>query len=216
MHNLLPGLRRFRERVFPGQQELFQSLSHGQNPHTLMITCSDSRIDPNLVTQTQPGELFVVRNAGNIVPPYGASRGGEEAAIEFAIEGLGVSNIVICGHSQCGAMGALANQKNMEHMPSVQRWLVHAAATKRRIELLSQSECQVHRFVEENVLVQVDNLKTHPSVSGALRLGRIRIFGWIYNFEYGSVEVYDPQAQRFVPSAEFRGATEIDESRFSL
>ncbi len=216
MHDLLPGLRKFRERVFPAQQQLFEALSHGQNPHTLMITCSDSRIDPNLVTQTQPGELFVVRNAGNIVPPYGASRGGEEAAIEFAIEGLGVSNIVICGHSQCGAMGALAQQRNMEHMPSVQSWLAHAAATKRRIELLSIESCHVHRFVEENVLVQVDNLKTHPSVSGALRLGRIRIFGWIYNFECGSVAVYDPKTQRYVASSEVRGESEMDESRFAL
>lgn len=216
MHDLLPGLRRFRERVFPAQQELFEALSHGQNPHTLMITCSDSRIDPNLVTQTQPGELFVVRNAGNIVPPFGSSRGGEEAAIEFALEGLGVSNIVICGHSQCGAMAALANQRNLEHMPSVQSWLVHAAATKRRIELLSESQCHVHRFVEENVLVQVNNLKTHPAVSGALRLGRVRIFGWIYNFECGSVEVYDPITQRYVHSGEFRDGNETDESRFAL
>ncbi|MCX6129910.1 MAG: carbonic anhydrase [Proteobacteria bacterium] len=216
MHNLLPGLRKFRERVFPSQQELFAALSHGQNPHTLMITCSDSRIDPNLVTQTQPGELFVVRNAGNIVPPYGASRGGEEAAIEFAIEALGVSNIVVCGHSQCGAMSALAQQRDMEHMPSVKRWLAHAAATRRRIELMEQSECQVHRFVEENVLVQVDNLKTHPSVSAALRLGRIRIFAWIYNFEFGSVEVYDPTARRYLSSSEVRDGVEQDESRFAL
>ncbi len=216
MHNLLPGLRKFRERVFPAQQELFKALSHGQNPHTLMITCSDSRIDPNLVTQTQPGELFVVRNAGNIVPPFGASRGGEEAAIEFAIEGLGVSNIVICGHSQCGAMAALAKPANMEHMPSVQSWLAHAAATRRRIELLNQNECDVHRFVEENVLVQVDNLKTHPSVSAALRLGRVQIFAWIYNFENGSVEVYDPASQRYLISSEARDEDDQDESRFAL
>ncbi|MFM8314687.1 MAG: carbonic anhydrase, partial [Deltaproteobacteria bacterium] len=104
MKNLLPGLRKFSESEFKNKQSLFETLSKGQSPHTLLITCSDSRIDPNLITQTEPGEIFVVRNAGNIVPPFGSSLGGEEAAIEFAIDGLKVTNVVVCGHSHCGAM----------------------------------------------------------------------------------------------------------------
>ena len=201
MNHLLPGLRKFTHEVFPSQQPLFERLSQGQHPHTLLITCSDSRIDPNLVTQTQPGELFIVRNAGNIVPPYGGSGGGEEAAIEFAVDGLQVSNIVICGHSHCGAMAALANPEKIESLPSVARWLKYAQATKRRLEAASGDwPPPVSRVVEENVLVQADNLRTHPSVSAALRQGRVRIFGWVYHFETGAVTVYNPNAGSFVAS----------------
>ena len=215
MNHLLPGLRKFSEDVFPTQKPLFETLSHGQKPHTLLITCSDSRIDPNLVTQTKPGELFVVRNAGNIVPPFGASRGGEEAAIEFAIDGLKVSNIVICGHSHCGAMAALMGKVNLDNLPSVRDWLGHAQATKKRIER-SGSDIALNAVVEENVLVQTDNLKTHPAVSGALREGRIRIFGWVYHFESGAVTLFDRNAKAFLPSAEMQTEVLKDAERFAL
>jgi carbonic anhydrase len=207
MIHLLPGLRKFSHEVFPAQQPLFAKLSEGQHPHTLLITCSDSRIDPNLVTQTQPGELFIVRNAGNIVPPYGASGGGEEAAIEFAVEGLGVSNVVICGHSHCGAMAALANRANLDSLPSVAKWLGNARATQRRLDGASGGEVSLLSFVEENVLVQADNLRTHPSVSAALRHEKVRIFGWVYHFESGAVTVYDPRQNRFVPSVDVEVAS---------
>src|SRR5689334_18473837 len=151
MINLLPGLRKYSETIFPQQKKLFDELSAGQKPHTLLITCSDSRIDPTLVTQTKPGELFIVRNPGNIVPPYGASTNGEAAAIEFAI-GLGVSNIVICGHSQCGAMAALANRLDLNQLPSVKSWLTYAHATQKRIERFKEP-VELMQFVEENVLV---------------------------------------------------------------
>lgn len=215
MQNLLPGLRKFSEKVFPRQQELFQSLAQGQRPHTLLITCSDSRIDPNLVTQTQPGELFVLRNAGNIVPPFGASRGGEEAAIEFAVEGLGVRNIVICGHSQCGAMAALMEPDKVRTMPCVAAWLQHAQATRKRLEGLAGDMSLAH-VVQENVLTQVDNLRTHPSVSGALRAGRVQIFAWVYSFESGAVTVFDPSHRVFVPSTEVTAEGDAGVARFAL
>jgi carbonic anhydrase len=215
MKNLLPGLRKFSERVFPVHQEHFESLAQGQKPHTLMITCSDSRIDPNLVTQTKPGELFVVRNAGNIVPPFGASKGGEEAAIEFAIEGLGVSNIVICGHSQCGAMAALVDKVNLDNLPCVKSWLSHAQGTKKRMESKG-GDFELTDVVEENVLVQADNLWTHPSVSAALRAGSVQLFGWVYSFETGSIAVYDPRLKRYLPSTEVREEAEKNVSRFAL
>ncbi len=215
MKNLLPGLREFSENVFPQHQDLFQSLSQGQKPHTLMITCSDSRIDPNLMTQTQPGELFVVRNAGNIVPPFGSSNGGEEAAIEFAIEGLGVRNIVICGHSKCGAMAALGENVDLSGLPSVKRWLCHAHATKRRMADRKEASDLIET-IHENVLVQADNLRTHPSVSAALRASRVHLFGWVYNFESGSVDVYDPKLERFLPSTEVKEEAMKDSSRFAL
>lgn len=213
MINLLPGLRKFSEKVFPKQQALFESLSQGQKPHTLLITCSDSRIDPSLVTQTKPGEIFVVRNPGNIIPPYGSSTGGEEAAIEFALEVLGVSNIVICGHSQCGTMAALFEHNNLNDLPALRRWLKYAASTKRRSDLLNASSMQV---VEENVLVQAENLKTHPSVSYALRASRAHIFGWIYNFELGLVTIYDPKKKVFVSSSDVKDEIKNDTLSFAL
>jgi carbonic anhydrase len=216
VQNLLPGLRKFSEKVFPNHQKLFESLSQGQTPHTLLITCSDSRIDPNLVTQTQPGEIFVVRNAGNIVPPYGSSRGGEEAAIEFAIEGLGVRNIVICGHSKCGAMAALCSDQSIDHLPSVKEWLRHAHATKRRVDAMPESERDLTKIVEENVLVQADNIKSHPAVSAALRARKVNIFGWVYNFEHGAITVFDPVNKRFIPSTEVKEETEKNVTRFAI
>ena len=215
MHKLLTGLQNFSRHVFPKQQKHFESLSQGQRPHTLLITCSDSRIDPNLVTQTKPGEIFIVRNAGNIIPPYGASRGGEEAAIEFAVDGLGVSNIVVCGHSQCGAVSALTNNFDLSRMPSVQRWLDHAQSTRRRM-MDYDGTYDLNQVIDDNVLVQVDNLKTHPSVSAALRAGRVKVFAWVYNFELGSVSIYDSKSKSFVlcTDVDNQGINEVN--RFSL
>ena len=118
MQKLVQGIHHFQRNIFSSQRELFERLAVGQNPDALFITCSDSRINPNLITQTEPGELFIVRNAGNIVPPYGASEGGEAAAIEFAVVGLGVKDIIICGHSQCGAMKGLLDPKSLDGLPA--------------------------------------------------------------------------------------------------
>jgi carbonic anhydrase len=213
MINLLPGLRKFSEKVFPKQQALFESLSQGQKPHTLLITCSDSRIDPSLVTQTKPGEIFVVRNAGNIIPPYCSLGSGEEAAVEFALEVLSITNIVICGHYQCGAMAALFEHNNLNDLPAVAKWLRYAEATKRRSAFLKASFDQV---AEENILVQIQNLKTHPSVSQALRSGRANIFGWMYNFELGIVNIYDNEKKAFIPSFDVKDEIINNTSRFTL
>lgn len=217
MKNLLPGLRKFSETVFPKRQALFESLQSSQKPHTLLITCSDSRIDPNLVTQTEPGELFVLRNAGNIIPPFGSSSGGEAAAIEFAIDGLGVANIVVCGHSQCGAMRALQNSDDLAGMPSLRAWLLHAEATKKRVKKLDESgRASLRDLIQENVLVQISHLKTHPAVSAALRAGKVHIFGWVYEFETGNVLVYDTEKDAFVPSHEISIEADKNVNRFAL
>jgi carbonic anhydrase len=215
MKNLLPGLREFSKNVFPKHQEHFEALSQGQKPHTLLITCSDSRIDPNLMTQTKPGELFVLRNAGNIIPPYGASSGGEEAAIEFAIEGLGVSNVVICGHTHCGAMAAVAGKVNMTSLPCVKKWIGHADSTKRRIQEM-KGDYQLTDVIEENVIVQADNLKTHASVSAGLKSGRIKLFGWVYSFEDGLVRIYDKTRNKYIASSELNEEAINDAKRFSI
>ena len=202
MRNLIDGIQDFSKNVFPNKIKLFQELAEGQKPHTLLITCSDSRIDPNLITQTEPGELFVLRNAGNIVPPYGASKGGEEASIEFAIEGLGVKNIVVCGHSKCGAMAALLGKADTSQLPATKLWLDYAAATKKRMTNTSADE---HiRCTEENVLVQIQNLKTHPAVSLALAKGKIQIFAWVYHFESGNVHMYQNKIGKYVPVADLK------------
>ena len=131
MEKIIRGIHAFQQDVFGTQQQLFSSLSEGQHPDALFVTCSDSRIDPCLVTQTKPGDLFVLRNAGNIIPPYGASNGGEAAAVEFAVTGLGVKDIIVCGHSQCGAVSGLLNPDQLEKMPTVAEWLRHASASWR-------------------------------------------------------------------------------------
>src|SRR6188508_482553 len=131
MQNLVDGIHRFRSLVFEQHKELFERLSDGQAPSTLFITCSDSRVVPDLFTQTGPGELFTLRNAGNIVPPYGASNGGESPTIEYAVSVLGIEHVIVCGHSGCGAMKALLKPESVSHMPAIANWLNQAEATRR-------------------------------------------------------------------------------------
>jgi carbonic anhydrase len=168
----------------------------------LFITCSDSRIIPSLVTQTEPGELFILRNAGNIIPPFGASNGGEAATIEYGISVLGVQDVIICGHSKCGAMSSLLNRQSTEKLPSVALWLQHAEAT-RRIMLEKYTHLQGNDLltatVQENVLMQLENLRTHPAVAAAAARGAIRLHGWVYKFETGQVFSFDPHSGEFLP-----------------
>ena len=200
MEKIICGVHTFQRDVFGTQRELFDRLADGQQPDALFVTCSDSRIDPCLVTQTKPGDLFVLRNAGNIIPPYGASNGGEAAAVEFAVTGLGVKDIIVCGHSHCGAVSGLLNPEKLEKMPTVAEWLRHASATKRIVE----DKCAdvsgddlMTAAVKENVLVQLDNLRTHPSVASKLSQGELNLHAWVYTFENGRMFSYDPDAQQF-------------------
>ena len=134
MQRLVDGVQRFQTNVFSAQRHLFERLAEGQNPLALFITCSDSRINPNLITQTEPGELFILRNAGNIVPPYGASRGGEEGSIEYAVSVLGVEDIIVCGHSHCGAMSALLDPAPRAHVPEIYLFYGTYASSPQRHE----------------------------------------------------------------------------------
>lgn len=203
MQKLVDGIHQFQENVFSSQKRLFERLVGGQHPLALFITCSDSRIDPSLLTQTQPGELFIMRNAGNIVPPYGAVHGGEEATIEYAISVLKVQDVVVCGHSHCGAMNGLLHPETLEAVPSVRRWLDQAAATGQIIREnyghVSDAQAKLTATVEENVLVQLENLRTHPSVAAALSRQQLNLHGWVYKFETGQVFAYDVQQGQFVP-----------------
>jgi carbonic anhydrase len=202
MFSLVKGVHHFQNQLFEKHRELFEQLSDGQAPDTLFITCSDSRIVPNLFTQTGPGELFTLRNAGNIVPPYGASNGGESPTIEYAVSVLGVQNVVVCGHTGCGAMRALLKPESVSHMPAIANWLNQAEATRRIVNEIYpdvQGDDRVEIAIRENVLVQIENLETHPCIRAGLGRGKIKLHAWIYNPQTASVLAYSHENERFEP-----------------
>ncbi len=202
MQKLVQGIHKFQKEVFPAKQPLFEDLQTGQQPLALFITCSDSRIDPSLLTQTDPGELFIMRNAGNLIPPYGTLYGGEAATIEYAVAVLGVQDIIVCGHSNCGAMGGLLDSTAIERLPAVKSWLTYAESTHRIIEEnynhITDPAARLTATVEENVLVQLENLRTHPTVAAAIGRQTIHLHGWVYKFETGQVFSFDPAVGQFV------------------
>ena len=203
MRKLVEGIHQFQEDIFTSQRELFERLTGGQKPLALFITCSDSRIDPNRLTQTRPGELFIQRTAGNIIPPYGAVHGGEAATIEYAVSALKVRDIIVCGHSHCGAMARLLDPASVSKMPAVQAYLQHAEATRRIVsenyEHLTDPGKRLTLTVEENVLVQLENLRTHPAVAAAAGRSELKLHGWVYKFETGEVFAFDPDKCQFLP-----------------
>ena len=206
MNRLLSGVRRFSHDVFPQRSELFSELASGQDPHTLFITCADSRISPGLITQTQPGELFVCRNIGNVVPAYGEMMGGVSAVVEFACVALNVSDIVICGHSDCGAIKAMLNPSSDElrRMPTVRSWLRNADAARSVVEVLHpelEGEALVQALVEQNVRTQLGHLRTHPSVAARMAQGTLNLHGWVYGIGAGSVHALDEISNEWQPIA---------------
>lgn len=201
MKKLVCGVSAFQEFVFRPMREFFEQLSGGQSPRALFIACSDSRVSVDLITQAEPGDLFVLRNAGNLVPPYGASTGGEGATIEYAVAQLGVRNIVVCGHSECGAMKALLTPGAIAELPAVTRWLQHAEATKLivkdHVNRLSFPEL-VDQAARANVLVQLENLRSHPSVAAGIVKGELYLHGWFYKFISGEMFTYHPSKGEFI------------------
>lgn len=206
MQKLIEGIHQFQGKSFLPLQGLFEQLAKGQNPETLFITCSDSRIDPSLLTQAKPGDLFILRNAGNIIPPHGAGNGGEAATIELAVSALGIKDIIICGHSHCGAMHGLLHPEKFASLPAVSSWLSHAEMT-RRIMRENYAHLEGERLltatVEENVLVQLENLRTLPAVGSRLVRGDLHLHGWVYKIETGEVFAYDVEHAQFVKLAEY-------------
>lgn len=211
MQKLIAGIHQFQSESFLPMQGLFEKLAKGQNPETLFVTCSDSRIDPTLLTQSMPGDLFILRNAGNIVPPHGAGGGGEAATIEFAVAALEVKDIIICGHSHCGAVAGLLDPQKVAELPAVASWLSHAETT-RRIMQTNYSHLEgdaLHTAaIEENVLVQLENLRTLPSVAPRLKRGDLRLHGWVYKIETGEVFAYDVASAQFIKLAEYESQRE--------
>ena len=204
MQKVISGIARFKSSSFEERRKLFSDLANGQSPETLFITCSDSRIDPNMVTQAEPGDLFIIRNAGNIVPPHTKAAGGNTASIEFAVAALGVEHIVVCGHSDCGAMKGALNLSALDSLPHVQEWLDHSRAA---VEIV-KAKCgqatiaELSKVTEENVLQQLQHLRTHPAVASRLGVGEIELHGWIYDIEHGTVTAYDEEKKSFIPVEE--------------
>ena len=183
LDQIIGGIRRFREEVYPDQRELYKKLAHEQKPRAMFITCADSRIIPELITQSSPGDLFVTRNVGNVVPPYGQMNGGVSTAIEFAVMALGVQHIIICGHSDCGAMKAVLNPAELRRMPTVKAWLLHSEVAKTVVE--RNCGCADHNtlgiLTKENVV------------------GQLFIHGWVYDIETSEILAYDADRGEFRP-----------------
>ena len=199
MTRIIQGVEAFRDKVFSQKQELFAKLQDGQRPLALFITCADSRIDPNLLTQTEPGELFVHRNAGNLVPPFGAPTNGEAASIEYAVKHLQVRDIIVCGHSHCGAMQGAMNPEALSHLPNVSSWLTFA---KPAIEKSKSDDpnhvISIDEVIQQNVLIQIENVKSYPVVTEAMSNRSLRLHAWVYYFERGNVKAFDASENRFV------------------
>ncbi|MCC7142022.1 MAG: carbonic anhydrase [Candidatus Eisenbacteria bacterium] len=193
MKQLVRGLLRFQSEVFPERREHFESLREGQAPTACLIACGDSRVDPSMVLQSQPGDLFVLRNAGNLVPVYPEMVGGTAASVEFAVEVLRVRDLIVCGHSHCGAIRALLDPEQLSHLPALRQWLDYAAPLRGRLAAIHpvNPEERLDLAVKENARLQLSHLDSHPSVRAAVAEGRLRLHAWVYYFEHGEVLTWD-------------------------
>lgn len=218
MQELVHGIHYFQNIGFREREELFAQLQHGQRPEACMITCADSRIVPNLITNSAPGQLFIVRNVGNIVPCYGGDNHGELAAVEYAITELEIEDVIVCGHTGCGAMTALVHPPAFNPAcptRSVRSWLRHADATLQIIQEHYghlEGSALVNAAAEENVLVQLEHLRTIPVIAARVPSGKVRLHGWMYKIETGEIFYYDNDQGQFVKFGPAAGAAMILES----
>jgi carbonic anhydrase len=189
VEKLLGGISHFQKHVYPKHQDLFEKLALGQRPEALFITCADSRIDPCLLTQTKPGELFICRVIGNIVPPYPDAIGGVSATIEYAVGVLGVPMVIVCGHTDCGVMKGALNPEALKDYPNVTNWLRYARVKNDDLLVMT----------EQNVVAQLDNLRSHPAVAARMREGDLALHGWVYHIGPGKVTAYDEASRTFLP-----------------
>ncbi|GAC1352047.1 MAG: carbonic anhydrase [Polyangiales bacterium] len=202
MQKMVKGIHSFQKGFFAQHRDLFKELAlKGQRPDTLFLTCSDSRVLPNHITGTGPGELFIVRNVGNVIPRMDLV-GGTAAAIEFGVEVLEVDHIVVCGHTQCGAIEAILDPKRTESLPFVKQWLLQTERVRtvihERYKHLPVEEQKV-AAVEENVLMQLEHLREYAFVNKRLAEGKLSLSGWVFDVETGDVFDYDPIQCDFIP-----------------
>ena len=201
MNDVVGRVFGFENKVFADEADLYGKLAHeGQAPKVLIISCSDSRIVPEQIMQARPGELFVIRNAGNIVPPFAQQNGGVTATIEYAVAALGVTDVVICGHSGCGAMGALVNPEGLDALPSVKAWLKHSHAAKSVVDHSYpdlDGPAAVRAASLENVVVQLQHLRTHPAVASRIAKGELTLHGWFVDIHTGGILALNGETGRF-------------------
>ena len=198
---LKQGIHKFRTEVYPERREAYErAATEPQRPHTLVVACADSRIDPELITQSGPGDIFVTRNIGNLVPPYGEMLGGVSAVLEYAVTALGVEHLVICGHTDCGAMKALLDPESLQKLPTVRHWLRNAESSLSVAREVASPDDFLMSLTKQNVLMQMTHAKTHPSVAGAIARGELLVSGWVYRIGSGDVLIYDEQTNAFAPS----------------
>ncbi len=202
MDRLIAGYKHFLAEVFPSKRDQFHLLAESQAPAWLFITCSDSRIVPDLILGTGPGDLFISRNAGNVVPVSGNDVDGITATIEYAVEVLHVRHAILCGHSDCGAMKAALDGRNLENLPKARRWLSHVQAAFSHRQPLNPADgagAELAALIRGNVVAQLGNLRAQPAVERAEREGRLTVHGWYYDILTGRIEEYDETEQRFLP-----------------
>ena len=218
MHKLVHGALTFHRQYFVANRDLFQRLAtDGQQPQALYIGCSDSRVVPNLITMSGPGDLFIVRNIGNLVPPPGETADASVAsAIEYALLTLGIRDVILCGHTRCGAMRALLQDGPLPSQ--VARWLAHGRSSRTLLDTyypeVTGDEERLERLCQVNVLVQLDHLKAHPVVAERLAAGTVHLHAWLFDVHTGHLSVYQPDEEKFVPLDESASAgAAIDDSR---
>ncbi|AKH44123.1 carbonic anhydrase [Altererythrobacter atlanticus] len=206
MNELIGRVFSFEKSVFPKSSELYGSLARdGQSPKALMISCADSRIVPEEIMQARPGDLFVCRNAGNIVPTFATMNGGVSSTVEYAVAALKVRDIIVCGHSDCGAMKALAQPELLEGMPNVAAWLRHGAAAEHVVSTCTpdlKGAERIRAISLENIIAQLAHLRTHPSVATALASGEMSLHGWFVDIHAGQVLGLEGKTNEFVPLRE--------------
>ena len=202
MDKLIEGHKRFHRNVFPAKRADFHLLAEMQAPEWLFITCSDSRIVPDLILQTGPGDLFISRNAGNVIPVAGNDVDGTTATIEYAVEVLHVKHAIVCGHSDCGALKAAINRKSLENLPKASRWLQHvegAFSHRQPLDPADGEHAELASIIRGNVVAQLINLRAQPSVAKAAAHGKLEVHGWYYDILTGRIEQYDEQQRKFLP-----------------
>lgn len=197
MQKLIAGLAMFQARHFHAHRPLYERLVSAQAPDALFITCADSRIDPCLLTQTQPGELFILRNAGNLVPRYGEGDGASAATIEYAVRSLAVRDVIVCGHTHCGAIRALLEPDNLAGLPAMAKWLEHVPPGLAVLDPALPEPERLLATTEANVVAQLEHLRTHPAVQERLARGDLRLHGWVYHLERGEVSCHIRDEGRF-------------------
>jgi carbonic anhydrase len=202
LQHLIEGHKRFLAEAFPAKRSQFHLLAEGQRPECLFVTCADSRVVPDLILQTQPGEMFICRNAGNVIPRAGEPAGGVSATIEYGVQVLGVRHLIVCGHSDCGVIRALMAPHALDGLPSVRDWLQHVEPAWEYVDEVERHGGELTRhtaLAHANVLAQLDNLRTHGFIQQAVAEGSLVLYGWYYDILSGRIEQYDEKLRRFMP-----------------